>query len=484
MKKVAVGPRTVAIRDFTHSRFVAHAVRLLEGFTGVPLRVAEDGSEEIDIGYGEGAPDSARLRVPLLGKYSAQTVPGPPGPEDYERCLVPGTPFPFDLFSAIRFWLCDEGNQDKPPESFDAHERLMAQATVQWERGLFDVPIVNAYMDLFRSWVCAQTGCQPGPTMVPPGKRCVLVLSHDVDAPIGPGNLLHASRAFGRFMREQPSRWPLHLKRYLGQQMSYARRPFESFWIFDKVMCSEERLGIRSTFLFASASGPGSRYAHPELDVRYSVAGGDFRRLFREMVDRGFEIGLHTSYNARDSWERIRDERLRLSECAGKPVLVNRHHYWHMTRPFWKTLEDHERAGIAVDSSTGFNDAAGYRLGIAYPFRPWIPGAESPVKPLQVPTVLMDHVFFRKEGVPLAQKLERVQAQIDTLKRYGGVASINWHDRTSHPGGKIFGTWGEMYLAVLEMIAADKEIATMSFEETLERAEKLDGMTRAVDAGS
>jgi hypothetical protein len=238
---------------------------------------------------------------------------------------------------------------------------------------------------------------------------------------------------------------------------------------------------MRSCFLFSAISQNGAGYANPEFDVAYSVSGADFRRLFQKMASRGFEVGLHTSYNARDSWERMRDERNRLSELAGQEVLTNRHHYWHMKRPFWETLEDHGRAGFQVDSSTGFNDAAGYRLGIAYPHRPWVAERGGATPTLQVPTVMMDHVFFREEGVPLASKMGRVKAQLNALKRYGGVASINWHDRTSYPGGKIFGAWGQMYLSLLGEIAADREIATMSFREVLERVGSPDPRAGAPD---
>ena len=93
----------------------------------------------------------------------------------------------------------------------------------------------------------------------------------------------------------------------------------------------------------------------------------------RSVVDRGFGVRLHVGYGALADVRRIAAERERLEAVAGAPVRGSRHHYWHMTRPFWDSLDAHASAGLAFDSSVAFNSAPGFRLGVALPFQPWNP---------------------------------------------------------------------------------------------------------------
>jgi hypothetical protein len=51
------------------------------------------------------------------------------------------------------------------------------------------------------------------------------------------------------------------------------------------------------------------------------------------------------------------------------------------------------------------------------------------------------------------------------LKRFEGVAAIDWHEYTSFPASKRYRRWGEAYLALLDQLAADPEIAVQTFDE-------------------
>ncbi len=64
-------------------------------------------------------------------------------------------------------------------------------ASAQEALGVREVPIVNAYLLHFRAWATQRTGAA-GASPLPPGKRCIVVLSHDVDSPIDPGSPRHA----------------------------------------------------------------------------------------------------------------------------------------------------------------------------------------------------------------------------------------------------------------------------------------------------
>jgi hypothetical protein len=243
------------------------------------------------------------------------------------------------------------------------------------------------------------------------------------------------------------------------------QRPPPRHWIFDELADAEARRGFRSTFFLA----PTSRFddhGH-RLDVAYDVAAPEFRDVCRMLRDRQFGIGLHIGYGVRSDAKRLLQEKQRLEEAAGTEVMGSRHHYWHTGYPFWGALEAHATAGLRYDSSIAFNEAVGFRLGIAFPYRPWNPIHERPVATLQIPPMAMDGAFFYKRGQSVDQTLRHFARLVDTLKKYEGVGSLDWHQETSLPKSREFWKWGEAYLAILDVLAADPEISVQSFEEVL-----------------
>jgi len=188
----------------------------------------------------------------------------------------------------------------------------------------------------------------------------------------------------------------------------------------------------------------------------------------RGLTERGWEVGVHLSYDARRSAAQIAAERERIEDVGGCKVLGSRHHYWHMSRPIWNTLEYHEKAGLAYDASLAFNERPGYRLGIAYPFRPWSPSLQRPVKTLQLPTACMDGSFFYDSSLTIDGFIDRFTTVLESLKRFNGIACIDWHEYTSVRRGSTFKKWGEAYLELLRILAADNSVAVCSCAELLE----------------
>jgi hypothetical protein len=144
-----------------------------------------------------------------------------------------------------------------------------------------------------------------------------------------------------------------------------------------------------------------------------------------------------------------------------------------MGHPFWSTLEDHGRAGLRYDSSIAFNEAAGYRLGIAYPYRPWSPVSRRLIPSIQIPVLAMDKAFFADKEQTAGSVLAKFKPLLDTLKKYQGVAALDWHEYTSCPGSRAFQKWGEAYLAILEMLGSDSDVAVKSCAQVAEEYHEL-----------
>lgn len=454
-------PVQVTFESKSSCSFVPVAVELIGRFCGLQLvgPPAGDRSQPVDVYYGPDADRPCRLRIPYVEAYDERSVPALPD-LSASRPVAPAAPFPFDLFSAMRFWLADEGNaKAERGRDLDRRERLLGDRSAQSRKGCREVPIVNAYLVLFTRWVEERFGVRlPGP--LPPGKRCAVILSHDADDPLDP-----TPRKFLWLAARNLPYHPLRAARCLSWWMvSAAKRlrggPRDRHWLFEDILREEDRFGFRSTFFFSVV--PAFARGASRLDVLYDVHQKQFAPMFRRLSAGGWEIGLHASYHARRGYQRIAHQRRVLEQAAGVPVVGNRHHCWHTGWPFWATLEAHGRAGLEYDSSVAFNETPGYRLGIALSCHLWNPLSGTRIPTLQIPCAVMDGAYFYRPHQTVEATLDHFDGLVQGLKRWFGSAAICWHVRTSYPASQRFEVWGRAYLEILRVLASDQEVLVQS----------------------
>jgi hypothetical protein len=102
-----------------------------------------------------------------------------------------------------------------------------------------------------------------------------------------------------------------------------------------------------------------------------------------------------------------------------------------------------EEAGFSYDSTSGYNETLGYRAGTSQAFRP--PGL---AHLLELPMHIMDTALFYPAHMNLSlDEANRVMAElVNNSRRFGGVLTINWHDRSIAPER----LWGDAYTKLLK----------------------------------
>lgn len=366
--------------------------------------------------------------------------------------------FPFDIVKATELWLTDAAHQNFSSERLDKHGRWKPEYTLQVLKGVSEIPLVNAYLLLLRRWIEGRFGLTL-PGHLPKGKRCIVTISHDVDEPVNPSDLAHNvfkigwALLNGRFgaLPEESSRLVRRAKH------AFANRR-EKHWVFEDIVREEARRGFASTFFFSAIKEPMERNGY---DVTYDIRSPAFKRVFRLLDGEGAEIGLHGSYRSSQRAEYFAGEIDHLQNCAGVKVLGNRQHCWKMEPDRWVSFEAMAAGGLLYDSSVAYNDIPGYRFSMALPFLPYCKRRNTVIRLLEQPVFLMDGAMFYHGSPTAAQVFEKVKSLLATLKEYEGVASIDWHVRTSFPGSQRYKIWGEGYLAVLDALASDSEVAVM-----------------------
>jgi hypothetical protein len=453
---------TLSVQADVDDPFIQYALRLVGYASGVSFRQipASCRTPRVDLYYGDDARRPCGIRIPRVAAYTVVDIPRVPGVSEFRKATNVEGSFPFDLFSAVRFWLADEGNRAEHTD-IDEHGRLVAAGSAQATIGDMEVPIVNAYLALLRTWIEHRVGLRTRAPL-PDGKRCVVVLTHDVDNPIGPGDPRHRLWLAARNVRRARPRRALADLRIAAQKIRPAR-PRRATWLFRDIIEAEESRGFRSTFFFAPI--PNFSPAGHGLDVDYDLSAPRFRRVCRELSARGAEIGLHVSYSAVADPKRIAAERSLVEATAGETVRGCRHHYFHMSRPFWDSLEAHGAAGLQYDSSVSFREEPGFRLGLALVTELWNPVAQRTIPVLQIPPMAMDGAFYYNPAQTLGDTLERFERLIAALKRFEGVAALDWHEYTSTPLSSTHGHWGEGYRAILDLLASDAEVAVQTGHE-------------------
>jgi hypothetical protein len=194
----------------------------------------------------------------------------------------------------------------------------------------------------------------------------------------------------------------------------------------------------------AHGSAPGLRAA------RYGAR--DIADGLRRLMSAGSEIGVHGI----DAWldsARGHEERTEIARITEAPDIGIRMHWLYRAHGSPAVLE---KAGFAYDSTSGYNETVGYRAGTTQVFKPL-----DATRLLELPLHVMDTALFYPGHLNLAPREARdtVRRIIDNACRFGGIVTVNWHDRSIAPER----LWGRVYKDVVDDLkAADAWFPTAS----------------------
>jgi peptidoglycan/xylan/chitin deacetylase (PgdA/CDA1 family) len=132
-------------------------------------------------------------------------------------------------------------------------------------------------------------------------------------------------------------------------------------------------------------------------DLTYRPDGASARRILRAVRDGGHEIGLHGSFRTSEDHPLFVVQREMLRAIAGVDVVGVRQHYLRM-RPA-TTPRGMRDAGFAYDSTFGFADRNGFRLGVADVVPLWDAERQALVGLDEAPFTWMDRALSKYQHV-------------------------------------------------------------------------------------
>jgi peptidoglycan/xylan/chitin deacetylase (PgdA/CDA1 family) len=340
-----------------------------------------------------------------------------------------------------------------------------------WE-GRYLEPVVNL-------WLANQTNNLNSTDVIrwPNGKKFAVCLTHDVDAVTIPSlqmSLRLIRKLLPAFLknRQIAKSWvsALYFKttKVLGCDNTNGNtgslKGLNSD-LFGPLIALEAKYGFQSTFFFLPEETShyhvfdGSLYRYNDRIVfegqRLTVA-----ELMRELDYRGWEIGLHGTYNSYADSEELKRQKSQVESALRKEIVSSRQHYLHFD--ITQTPLALANAGFKYDSTFGSNRMIGFRNGLAIPFYFYDLKADRPIPLLELPLHIMDVSLLSSQHLDLTppEALERTKQLIDRVEAVQGLITLLWHpnviNQRRYPG------WFWVYEQLLDYISRkDAWVATV-----------------------
>ena len=245
----------------------------------------------------------------------------------------------------------------------------------------------------------------------PEGNNFAVCLTHDIDAVYIPNWSIMFSATKLLLTQHQ-------IKSVFKMLFNKINKKWNPWWNFKDIMSLEEKYGAKSSFYFLTLD-------KEDLDFNFKIE--DLECEIGDIVDNGWEVGLHGGHNVYNNLDEIKKEKERLEGVLGKKVIGYRNHYLRFKVPdTWELLS---KAGFGYDTTFGYADMVGFRNGMCHPFKPFNLNTNKDIDILEIPLTIMDYTLFSNY---MEQNMEGaweiIKLLIDTVEKYNGIITILWHN--------------------------------------------------------
>src|SRR5882724_1440496 len=338
---------------------------------------------------------------------------------------------------------------------FDLFEEVRYLLTHGQPVEFASIPTLDLQISLLRQLIVSKGVALVEIPAVPAGHRFIVCLTHDVDHPCVRGHKCD-STMFGflyraligsviKFFRGRRSlrQIAVNWKAAFSLPLVFAGVA-KDFWNqVDRYLELERDLA--STFFVIPTKGNAGVDSHGRIRAkrasRYALA--DIADDLKKLLSANREIAVHGIDAWRDS-AKGRDECQDVQKITGTAETGVRMHWLYFDSQAPATLE---KAGYSYDSTIGYNETIGYRAGTAQVFKH--PNVD---RLLELPLHIMDTALFYPSYMNLSDDEARAAMLplIENVTRFGGVLTINWHDRSLGPER----LWADVYVTLLRDLRA------------------------------
>ncbi len=293
--------------------------------------------------------------------------------------------FGFDVFEAIFCHISRFEEWNLSGDRLDLHDRMKSEEMILVKSGFEKIPVVDQLV--FALFVAF--GFQPK------NQPTKIHFSHDIDMIQKFPNLKKVIFAFGSMILKQRNiRGLFRLTKQYLNFLKTGKDPFDTFdWLLAKgnswhdSKSSHEYEIVKKTLYILSGGEV------PRIEKHFDLNNPRVLEFINLAKSRGYEIGIHPSYNAHLKKDLFQKEKEALEKLIGYEVNATRQHFLRWKFP--ETLRIIEELGLKTDSTLGFADRIGFRCGTGFPYYMYDFEKERPFDFLEIPMVVMDVGLMR-----------------------------------------------------------------------------------------
>jgi hypothetical protein len=304
------------------------------------------------------------------------------------------------------------------PDVRDRFGRFPGKQSLPCRAGFIDRPIVDEYALLLRKWLR-----EVGLDVSEPRRNFSVLLTHDVDYLYKYRKLSDALRnlascLIGRRLRQNIFEGFRALRKTI-------KDPYDTFdeiiKLDESIQTSSNNASFKTAYFFLAGD-------KNQPDISYDIQSIEVKNIIAKVHSSGAMIGLHTSFACENNPENIAYEKTKLEEACGFPITMNRYHYldWCKIRNGWALVE----AGLKWDSTLGYADVAGFRLGVCRPVPLFDPIRMQAFGIEEHPLIVMDVTLDSTDYMNLNedQALEYCKRLIEQIHKHNGEFVILLHN--------------------------------------------------------
>lgn len=392
------------------------------------FRLAYSGSPAVTIGY-PGSQPQVEI-ADLSDGFFNEINPYPPAPH-WRAWQGQQVPFFFDnstentllIFQENKVFISADiisatfylvsGWQEYFSSERDQHGRFPYAASVQKIHDFLTLPVVNYYFDVLKTAVEHVSGQPIAPRRW--GTRhadFATFVSHDID------NMRSGWKAPAKaaLAQQKPGLFSSLLWQHLTQPDAWDN--------LETVAAATARYGAESTFFILPVDQPATNGL---ANADYPMTTRLWQRL-EALRRQGCQIAMHGSLGSATNAEKLHVE-------AEANYLVGGIRFHYLCWEPRLTISVVENTEFDYDSTLGFAEHMGFRHSYCLPFYPFNFLAGRAANFLEIPLTVMDTTLHHPAYLQLAadEILPALQPVFDEIKKFGGVASILWHNQNFDP---------------------------------------------------
>ena len=243
----------------------------------------------------------------------------------------------------------------------------------------------------------------------PEDKKFAVCLTHDIDVVNFPKSNLLFGAARSLIQGK--------IKNAFNISFSNINKKWNPLWNFKEIMALEKKYNAKSSFYFLALNKDDPDFNFKIEDLEHEMAN---------IVDSGWEVGLHGGHETYNNLDELIKEKKNLEKVLGKKVTGFRNHYLKFKVPdTWEILS---KSGFKYDTTFGYADCVGFRNGMCHPFKPFNLNTNRPIDILEIPLTIMDATLYNYMKLDIKSAWDITRLLIDTVEKNNGIVTILWHN--------------------------------------------------------